>query len=240
MTSYAILKNTLLPSIIWMCASGCVSGESKVATKGSVIDGDVWEKAYDIGACNMLTVGSNTYFLLEPGYKIVLEGNGTKSEMLVTDKTKIVDGINTRVVLETSWEDGELHEVAANYMAICEKTKDVYYFGEEVDYYKKGKVINHDGSWLAGVDGGKAGMLMPGDIEKTKTFYIEYVPGVALERAEIVSNTETCKTPAGIFSDCLKVREDKPLDDNSVEFKYYAPGIGLVQDEELVLTHYSQ
>lgn len=239
MINYAILKNTLIPSIILMCLSGCVSSESKVSDNSSLIESDSWKKTFDIGACNMLTVGSNTYFLLKPGHKIVLEGNGTKSEMLVTDKTKIVDGVNTRVVLETSWEDGELHEIAANYMAICEKTKDVYYFGEEVDYYKKGKVISHDGSWLAGEDGSKAGMLMPGDITKTKKFYIEYVPGIALERAEIVSDTEICKTPAGIFSKCLKVREDKPLDANTEEFKYYAPGIGLVQDEELVLTHYS-
>jgi hypothetical protein len=59
-----------------------------------------------------------------------------------------------------------------------------------------------------------------------------------MDRAEIVSVTETCKTPAGTFKGCLKVKETNPLEIGSTEYKYYAPGIGLVRDAELQLVKY--
>jgi hypothetical protein len=56
-----------------------------------------------------------------------------------------------------------------------------------------------------------------------------------MDRAEVVSLDETCKTPAGTFRKCLKVKEGSELDPGVTEFKYYAPGIGLIRDEDLVL-----
>jgi hypothetical protein len=59
-----------------------------------------------------------------------------------------------------------------------------------------------------------------------------------MDRAEIVSLKETCKTPAGTFSNCMKVEEGTALNFLEKEFKYYAPGVGLIQDEDLVLIKY--
>ena len=56
------------------------------------------------------------------------------------------------------------------------------------------------------------------------------MPGVALDRAEILSLDEVVRTPAGTFSDCLQTRETTPLEAGHVDFKYYAPGVGLVRD----------
>ena len=56
-----------------------------------------------------------------------------------TDETEMVDGILTRVVEEREWKNEELIEVSRNYFSICDETKDVYYFGEEVDMYQGGK-----------------------------------------------------------------------------------------------------
>lgn len=49
---------------------------------------------------------------------------------------------------------------------------------------------------------------------------------------------ETCKTPAGTFSGCMKVKEGSALKAFESEYKYYAPGIGLVRDEDLRLVKY--
>jgi hypothetical protein len=55
-----------------------------------------------------------------------------------------------------------------------------------------------------------------------------------MDRAEIVSVTETFKSPAKEFKNCVKTKETTPLEAD-VGHKHYAPGVGLVQDAGLVL-----
>ncbi len=197
-----------------------------------------WQEEFGISKCNLLTTGRNQYFVLEPGFQLILEGGNTKLQITVLDETKTVDGVVTRVVEEREWKKGELYEVAKNYFAMCEQTKDVFYFGEDVDFYEKGKVVKHDGSWLAGIKGNRAGLMMPGTPKVGMKYYQEMAPGVAMDRAETISLDETCKTPAGTFSKCMKVKEGSAIETFAKEYKYYAPGIGLVRDEDLRLTKY--
>ena len=197
-----------------------------------------WQEEFGIEKCNLLTTGRNPYFVLEPGFQLVLEGGDTKLEIVVLEETKTVGGVLTRVVEEKEWKDGKLHEISKNYFAICEQTKDVFYFGEDVDNYKNGKVVNHEGSWLAGTKGSRAGLMMPGTPKVKMKYYQEIAPDVAMDRAEIVSLEETCKTPAGTFSGCMKVQEGSAIELFAKEYKYHAPGIGLVRDEDLRLIKY--
>jgi len=92
-----------------------------------------------------------------------------------------------------------------------------------------------EGSWLAGTNGNKAGLIMPGTPKLNMKYYQELAPGVAMDRAEIESLTETCKTPAGTFSGCMKVKETSGIELLAKEYKYHAPGIGLVRDEDVRL-----
>ena len=184
--------------------------------------------------------GSTPYFVLEPGYTLELTGEDNGATAVLTipvlDETKLVDGVETRVVEERQVDDGELVEVALNYFVIGTRTGTVYYFGENVDNYANGEVINHNGTWLSGVDGARYGVLLPGLFLLGSRYYQEVAPGIALDRAENVSSTELVETPAGTFVNCLKVRETTPLEPSVKDFKYYAPGIGLVQSNKLVLT----
>lgn len=200
--------------------------------------GGGWQEEFNLSSCNLLTKGRNEYFVLEPGFRLELQDSDTRVQITVLDETKKVAGVETRVVEEREWKDGELYEVSRNYFAICEQSKDVFYFGEDVDYYKKGKVVNHNGSWLAGQNGNRPGLIMPGKPQLKMRYYQEIAPGVAMDRAEIVSLSETCKTPAGTFQRCLKVKETSALNVLESEYKYHAPGIGLVRDEDLRLVKY--
>ncbi len=200
--------------------------------------GSSWQEEFDIAGCNLMTTGRNQYFVLEPGHQVVLESSDTKLAITVLDETKTVDGVMTRVVEEREWEDGELFEVSRNYFAICDASKDIFYFGEDVDYYEDGKVIKHEGAWLAGSNGNRAGLIMSGSPTLGMKYYQEIAPGVALDRAEIVSLDETCETPAGTFANCLKVKEGTALNVFETDYKYYALDIGLIKDEDLVLTSY--
>ena len=47
--------------------------------------------------------------------------------------------------------------------------------------------------------------------------------------------SETVETPAGNFKNCLKTEETTPLEPDNTEYKYYAPGVGLVKDGPMKL-----
>ena len=185
--------------------------------------------------------GKSEYFVLEPGFVAVYEGKEEGEEMTltitVTDKTKTVDGVETRVVEEKETANGKVVEISQNYFAISKATGDAYYFGEDSVTYKNGKVANHEGSWLAGVAGARFGLALPGKPKVGAAYYQELAPKVAMDRAEIVSVSETLKTPAGEFKNCVKTKETTPLE-KGTEYKLYAPGVGLVKDGDLHLVKY--
>src|ERR687898_2072015 len=204
---------------------------------------DGWMASFDLENCDFASTGRNSYFILEPGYQVILEGveEGEKLQLVmsVLNETKIINGVETRVVEEKETEGGNLVEVSRNYFAICGPTNNAIYFGEDVDMYEDGKLIDHEGAWLSGENGSKAGVIMPGKVEVGLKYYQEITPGIAEDRAEIVSVNDTLETPAGKFNQVLKTEETNPLKPGEKEFKFYAPGIGLIQDEAIKLVKHT-
>ena len=82
--------------------------------------------------------------------------------------------------------------------------------------------------------------MMPGEALLGARYYQEIAPRTALDRAEVVSLFETVKTPAGEYKHCVKIEETTPLEPGTKEYKYYAPGIGLVQDGDLKLVKHQK
>jgi hypothetical protein len=91
---------------------------------------------------------------------------------------------------------------------------------------------------LAGVKGAKYGIAMPAENAVGDTYFQEQAPRLAMDRGETVSLTEKVNTPAGTFTGCLRVKETTPLEPQNVEYKYYAPDVGLVQDGTLKLVRH--
>ncbi len=194
-----------------------------------------WQTAFAVDTSTLATRGRSAYFVLEPGFQSTFTSAGGRLVITVLDATEVVGGVTTRVVEEREWKGADLVEVSRNYFAMDPKTGDVYYFGEDVDAYKHGKVVNHDGSWRHGTNGATFGLMMPGTPAAGMKFYQEQARGVAMDRAEIVSVTETLTTPAGAFDRCVRTRETTPLEPLARETKIYAPGVGLVQDGDMKL-----
>jgi hypothetical protein len=153
----------------------------------------------------------------------------------VLDETRNVGDVETRVVEERETSGDTPLEVSRNYFAIDKRTGDVYYFGEDVDTYKHGKVAGHEGGWHHGSDRARFGLAMPGSPALGARYYQEQAPGVAMDRAEVVSLTDRLVTPSGAFEGCLKTKESSPLEPLVKEYKVYAPGIGLIKDGSLLL-----
>jgi hypothetical protein len=184
---------------------------------------------------DLVSTGRTPYFILEPGYSLVLQGGDAQLTVTVLNETKRVGGVEARVVEERETTRGRLVEVSRNYFAINKRTGDVFHFGEDVNAYEDGRIAEHAGAWLSGVNGARFGLMMPGRVMLGVRYYQEIAPRVALDRATIVGTGVTVKTPAGEFTNCLMVEETTPLQRFTTEYKYYAPGVGLVQDGALKL-----
>ncbi len=196
---------------------------------------DDWQGGFAVDKKTLTSTGGGQYLKLEPGLRMEYAEGQTAVVIEVTKDTRVVDGVETRVVLETETKGGHLVESTRDYFAADAKTGDVYYFGEDVDEYKNGKLTGHGGSWLSGVKGARFGLMMPGAPKAGQKYYQEQAPGVGMDRAEIVSLAERVVTPAGTYEKCLHVKETNALEPGAVEHKWYAPGVGLVKDGGAVL-----
>lgn len=197
-----------------------------------------WKTEFGVDKADFVAAGRNPYFVLEPGYTLTLEHGAERLVITVLADTKVVDGVETRVVEERETNKGQLVEVSRNYYAMSRKTNDVFYFGEDVDMYKNGRITSHEGSWMAGAKSAKAGLMMPAQPVLRMRYHQEVAPGLAMDRAEIVSLTATVTGGAGPWQNCVKTEETTPLEPLTREYKYYAPGIGLVQDGDVKLVKF--
>jgi hypothetical protein len=207
---------------------------------------------FPLGECQFKTRGDNRYFILKPGlqfrfnnFRCFAEGEcDDREEVIITvlhetrDITLEIDGemrtVTTRVVKEREKVNGQLAEISRNFFAECDGTQDVYYFGEKVNIYEGGKIVSHEGEWLAGKDGARPGLIMPG-LFLLGARYFQEIAKVAMDRAEHVDMGLTIEVPAGDFEDCVQVDETTPLDPKSLSTKIYCPGTGLVFDDGLEL-----
>jgi len=200
-------------------------------------DDDVeFTEEFFLDDCTFATIGRNPFWIpLEVGYSLRLEGDDDGELVSVTitvlDETFTVDGVETRVVEEYETIDEELAEISRNYFAICQETGSVFYFGEHVDIYEDGEVVSHDGEWLAGENGNRAGIIMPGTVLLGSRYFQEVAPEIAMDRAEHVAMGASIETPVGTFEECLRVDETTPLEPGDLSIKYYAPGVGLIIDD---------
>jgi len=209
--------------------------EERSESQGAARTGSTgWRDTFDVNKAALAPTGNNPFFPIQPGRVLKLAHGADRLTVSILPGTKTVDGVTTGVLEEREEKDGQLIEVSRNYFATDPNTGDVYYFGEDVDNYKDGKIISHDSAWLAGEKGARFGLFMPGKPQVGDKFYQEIAPKVALDRVEIVSVDETVKTPAGTFDHCVHFRETTPLEPD-VSHKYHAPGVGMIKDDEFEL-----
>jgi len=199
-----------------------------------------WQTVFPVDKKALGPTGANSYFMLTPGYRLTLQHGDDLDVVTVLNETKMVDGVEVRAVEDRETKKGQLVELTRDYYAIDPVTKDVYYMGEDVDVYKNGKVVSHEGAWLSGVKGAKFGLMMPGQPKPGQRFYQEQAPGLAMDRAAVVSLNERVVTPAGTFNNCVHVHETSAIEKTASDDKWYAPGVGLVKDGQMLLVKYGK
>jgi hypothetical protein len=154
----------------------------------------------------------------------------------VTDQVKLIDGIPCLVVhdfeenSEGSGEDTHdwyAQDVSGNVWYCGEISRDYETF--EGDEPEEAEILSVDGSWKAGRDGAKAGILIPAAPEIGDLVRQELLYGEAEDVIVILALDATESAPGGSCAgNCLKTRDSTPLEPGNEENKFYAPGIGLI------------
>ena len=187
---------------------------------------------------NFVRKVDNKFFPLEPGttfvYKGEEEGVPSRNTVEVTHDTKTILGIDTTVVHDRVFKGkGQKEYLAEDTFDWYAQAKDgtVCYFGEDTkELDKNGNVISTEGSWEAGVNDAKPGIIMEAHPKVGDTYQQEFAAGVAEDMAKVLSLDKSTCVPYGCFDHLLLTKEWTPLEPGVVEHKYYAKNIGFVRE----------
>jgi hypothetical protein len=175
----------------------------------------------------------NPYWPMAPGNKWVYSETDTKGTVEhvvveVTNETKtIANGVEARVIRDTVSENGVPVEITDDWYA-QDSEGNIWYLGEYVTNYENGKVVDHTGSFEAGVDGAEAGIAVPANPEPGMSYRQEYYEGEAEDKGAVISvGAEQVQVPFGFFDrGVLMTRDLVPTEPKVQELKFYAPGVG--------------
>ena len=188
----------------------------------------------------------NPWFPLIPGTQQVLQGFANRGggelphtvTFTVTDRTSIVDGVETVVVLDEDVNEGVLSEIELAFFA-QDGEKNVWSFGEypeEFDAETGGFIAPN--VWFAGEGEGEpaqAGVLVPGDPSRGTRWHLQGWSADIdfLDCGQVFKMGQTLGNPNcanGVCKDVMVEKERSPLArQGGIQYKYYAPGVGLVQ-----------
>jgi hypothetical protein len=186
----------------------------------------------ELDPADFVSVIDNPFWPMAPGSRWVYretdgEGNVQRVVVTVTDRKKSILGIEATVVHDVVSANGLVIEDTFDWYA-QDRDGNVWYLGEDTKEYEDGKLVSTEGSWEAGVDGGQAGVIMPGRPEVGLTFRQEYLEDEAEDRGEILSLDERVNVPFGSFENVLMTKDSTPLEPDVLEHKFYARSIGPV------------
>lgn len=179
------------------------------------------------------TTIDNPYWPMIPGSKWVYRETDTKGisqdvVVTVTRETKrIANGITARIIRDVVRENGVPVEITDDWYA-QDAAGNVWYLGEAVENFEKGKLVDRAGSFEAGVDGAQAGIAMPADPTAGLSYRQEYYAGQAEDKAAVITvGKEQVDVPFGYFADnVLMTRDLVPTEPRVQELKFYARGVG--------------
>jgi hypothetical protein len=180
----------------------------------------------------------NQWLPLTPGTRLVWDGSavedGTpvkrRSTSTVTDMTKVIAGITTRVVYDQDFDDGKITEAEIAFFA-QDADGTVWKLGQYPELFEEEKFTGAPNLWITGQDDAMAGIAMPAQPQPNAPSYSQgYSPDIDfLDCATISQTGQRVCAPTGCYTDVMIVDESSPFDpDGGIQRKYHAPGVGVV------------
>jgi hypothetical protein len=161
-------------------------------------------------------------------YTGVKDGKMAFDLVMASSRTKMVDGVRTRVVEDRLYLDGVLAERTSDYYA-QDRCGNVWYFGEDTATLDaRGRVTSSEGSFHAGVAGAQPGVFMQARPQLGRRFRQEWLPGHAEDTYKVIRLSSRVRVAYGSFRHALRSAETTALEPAVLDNKYYVKGVGEV------------
>lgn len=184
-----------------------------------------------IDPADFVRVIDNPFFPLTPGTTFIYEGqtpDGVEhDEFFVTHRTRVIMGVTCVEVRDSVRIDGKIAEDTLDWFA-QDKDGNVWYFGENTHELEGGLITTIDGTFLAGVNHAKPGIIMEAHPGVGDFYRQEFDLGNAEDFAQVTGLNASVTVPFGTFSQCLKTKETTPLEPDLLEDKFYCREVGNV------------
>ena len=181
---------------------------------------------------------THSYFPVVTGQVRTYQGSAGESFIFTgLGSGPTILGVKTFQVRDRAFDGELLVEDTFDFYA-QDKDGNVWYLGEDVTNYhydKNGNLTGTDSAsaWRAGVNGALPGYIMPKTLQLGFNYYQEHAPNDdALDQATTVAILPSVTVASGTYANVLQVLETSEIDKSARGFKYYAPGVGLIKEEE--------
>jgi len=227
-------------AIVVLGGAGCGDPQPDAASPESIAErmdpGDGGDYEPQIAPSDFVEVVDNPWFPLPAGawwrYEGRSDAEGETTEITVTDETKIVMGVRAVVVRDVVKVDGVVVEDTRDWFA-QDRDGNVWYLGEAVTDFVDGEPSGTAGSWEAGVDGAKPGIVMPATPTVGTVHRQEYLVGEAEDIMRIIDTGGELDVPSGRFQDVVETEDWNPLEPSQLETKAYAKGVGKIREADV-------
>jgi hypothetical protein len=225
-----IVPLALFAILLTACAAPQGAGSSAAASPGET----PLTATFPSGEFGDPTTIDNPWLPMTPGTTWVWEGETLvdgeavdhRIVSIVTDLTKVIDGVQTRAVYDRDYSGGELIEAELLFLA-QDNAGTIWHLGQYPEEYENGEFIDSPG-WIAGVAGALAGIWMPADPQVGQPDYSQgWGPAVGwTDRGRVVeAGVEDC-VPVDCYSDVLVIEEWALDHPEAKQLKYYARDVG--------------
>jgi hypothetical protein len=232
-----------------VAAAGCGSSASKPAPKHALEVASTAQPsptaAYDpkIVPARFSATITNRYMPLAPGrswvYTGLKDGVPERVDVRISRRRKTILGVPCVVVSDIVTSNHTLVEKTVDWYSQDAKG-DVWYFGEDTKEYANGVVTSTHGTWQAGVDAAKPGIVIAAHPKPGGFYRQEYRPGQAEDMARVLRLGGTQTVPAGTFHGVVETFDKDPLNPDKQEHKWYAPGVGSVHVIRVGSAHHEE
>ena len=229
------LTSVLAVSLV-LGACGDDHSETSSSEEAPIDVGDPAEYDPRVDPADFVAGIDNPYLPFTPESRWVYESETDEGleriEVEVTDEDRTVLGVDVTVVRDTVRLDGRVIEDTWDWYA-QDREGSVWYFGEETEEYDEDGSVSTAGSWEAGVDGARPGIIMPADPQVGQAYRQEFFEGEAEDVAEVVRTGDVAEVPAGRFDGLVVILEWNPFEPDVLEEKSYAAGVGPVLERKV-------
>jgi hypothetical protein len=225
--------------VFWASAcAGANTDSSKDEPSGRIQSehlSTIGAKDFDPTKFDDSTTVDSKWFPLVPGELSVFEGSAIDDGQrisrrvvtIVTDLSKEINGVNSVIVWERDYNEGELVEAELGFFA-QDNDGNVWHMGEYPEEYEDGEFDKAPG-WLAGSKGAKAGIAMRAEPRLGTPGYAQgYAPPPInwIDRGRVYNVGQKICVPVGCYEDVLVIEEFERNIPGAYQLKYYAPGVG--------------